>query len=205
MIVFSVLQVQFAAQAEGTSSAPQAIVVSNVGNTAVTINSISIDGENSQQFMETHNCPTAPASLSPNRVCQIQVTFQPQVAGDLTATLSVTDNASGSLQSIALRGHAGAPVPQVALSADRAVIWQSARGRPQPSAGCGTHEHGQRHAEYQFGYPDRRDGEKRVSAAESAPGLPRGKRRAGAKYNVLDWGCVHSGLAGCKKRAADCR
>lgn len=116
MIVFSVAQVQFAAQAEGTSSEPQTIAVRNAGNTDVTIGSINIEGENSQQFVETHNCPTAPASLSPNRVCQIQVTFQPEVAGDVSATLSVTDNASGSPQSIVLRGHSGTPVPQVMLS-----------------------------------------------------------------------------------------
>jgi len=116
MIAFSALQVQFGAQAQGTASAPQPIVVSNVGNTGVTINAISIGGENSQQFAQTHDCPTAPAVLAPGGVCKIQVTFQPQVAGDLAATLTVSDNASGSPHSIVLRGRAGAPVPQVQLS-----------------------------------------------------------------------------------------
>jgi hypothetical protein len=116
MIALSAYELQFATQAQGTASAPQAIVVSNVGSASLTIGSIGIAGQNGQQFGETHNCPMAPATLPANAACEIDVIFKPQVSGDLSATLSVSDNASGSPQSVALRGHSGPPVPRILLS-----------------------------------------------------------------------------------------
>jgi hypothetical protein len=116
MITLSVYELRFAAQPQGTASAPQEITLSNIGNADLDIRSISISGENNQQFSETHNCPTAPATLPPNSACQIQVVFKPLISGDLSAALSVSDNASGSPQSVALTGHSGAPAPAVSLS-----------------------------------------------------------------------------------------
>jgi trimeric autotransporter adhesin len=116
MITLSVYELNFAAQPQGTASAPQQITLSNIGNAELAIHSISISGENNQQFIETHNCPTAPATLAPNSVCQIQVVFKPLISGDLSATLNVSDNASGSPQSVTLEGHSGAPAPALVLS-----------------------------------------------------------------------------------------
>jgi hypothetical protein len=116
MIVLSAAQLQFAPQVQGTASQAQPVTVSNIGNAGLLISSITINGENSQQFSETHNCPTAPAALAPNAVCEIQVVFRPEMGGDLSAALSVSDNASGSPQSVALRGYANVPAPQVRLS-----------------------------------------------------------------------------------------
>ena len=116
LIVLSASEVRFDPQPQGVGSPAQTIAVSNRGNAGLTIDTISITGEQSQQFSETHNCPTAPAALSPSAVCQIQVMFQPQIVGDLAATLSIADDASGSPQTVKLYGHAGAPVPQVSLS-----------------------------------------------------------------------------------------
>jgi Abnormal spindle-like microcephaly-assoc'd, ASPM-SPD-2-Hydin len=116
MLTLSLHELKFAAQPQGTASAPQQITLSNIGNAELAIHSITISGENNQQFIETHDCPTAPATLSPNTVCQIQVVFKPLISGDLAATLSVSDNASGSPQTVALEGHSGAPAPAVLLS-----------------------------------------------------------------------------------------
>jgi hypothetical protein len=63
----------------------------------VTISSISA----SAPFSQTNNCPsTLPAAQS----CQIQVTFQPTKNGQASGTLSVTDNAPDSPQTVALSG-----------------------------------------------------------------------------------------------------
>jgi hypothetical protein len=116
MITLSVYQLKFAAQPQGTASAPQQITLSNIGNADLAIHAISIAGENNEQFIETHDCPTAPATLPANSVCQIQVVFKPLIGGDLSATLNVSDNASGSPQTVALEGHSGAPAAAVLLS-----------------------------------------------------------------------------------------
>jgi Abnormal spindle-like microcephaly-assoc'd, ASPM-SPD-2-Hydin len=116
MITLSAYQLKFAAQPQGTASAPQQVTLSNIGTAELAIHSIGISGDNNQQFVETHNCPTAPATLPANSVCQIQVVFKPLIGGDLSATLNVSDNASGSPQTVTLEGHSGAPAPAVVLS-----------------------------------------------------------------------------------------
>jgi hypothetical protein len=49
--------------------------------------------------------------------CSIAITFTPSVAGSLTATLTVADNAAGSPQSIALSGTGQAPALQLSSTA----------------------------------------------------------------------------------------
>jgi hypothetical protein len=122
LIVLSQTEIRFDPQPQGVASTPQTVAVSNTGNAGLTIDTISITGEQSQQFAETHNCPIAPAALPPGGVCQIQVLFQPQIVGDLAAALTISDDASGSPQSVKLYGRAGAPVPQVALSPTNLVF-----------------------------------------------------------------------------------
>jgi hypothetical protein len=50
---------------------------------------------------QTNNCPS---SLPPNGSCNISVTFAPTAAGNRSAAVSVTDNASGSPQVAGLTG-----------------------------------------------------------------------------------------------------
>jgi hypothetical protein len=116
MAVLSQHALKFASQPQGTASAPQEIVLSNIGNAELTIASIAIDGENSAEFAETHNCPATPATLQPNAVCQVEVVFKPKQSGDFSATLTVSDNASGSPHTVALSGTSGAAVAVVGLS-----------------------------------------------------------------------------------------
>ena len=87
----------FGTQILGTSSVPQTITVTSTGNVALTISGISV----SAGFSQTNNCPS---SLAANASCTISITFQPASAGGQTGTVSVSDNASGSPQSIELNG-----------------------------------------------------------------------------------------------------
>jgi hypothetical protein len=116
MVVLSVHDMIFGQQAQGTASAAQEIIVSNIGTANLTIHGISIGGENGGEFAETQNCPTNPATLPPNGACQIQVVFKPRTSGDWAATLSISDDASGSPHSVTLTGHSGPAVPAVTFA-----------------------------------------------------------------------------------------
>lgn len=91
----------------GTASASQAITLSNTGNAALSITSISITGTNSGDFSETNTCGT---SVAQSATCTITVVFNPTAAGNRTASISIADNATGSPQTASLTGTA-APAP----------------------------------------------------------------------------------------------
>jgi hypothetical protein len=87
----------FAGQNVGTASAAQTVTLTNNGNTALSITSIAGSGD----FGQTNNCGS---SVAPGASCAIQVTFTPTAPGARTGTLSITDNAPGSPQSVSLAG-----------------------------------------------------------------------------------------------------
>jgi hypothetical protein len=99
----------FAGQTLGTTSAAMAVTLSNTGSTALTITSIAASGD----FAEADNCGT---SLAAGGNCTINVTFAPTASGTRTGTLSVTDNASGSPQTVSLTGTGIGPTTTASLS-----------------------------------------------------------------------------------------
>jgi uncharacterized repeat protein (TIGR03803 family) len=96
----------FGNQIVGIPTSPQALTLTNNGNLPLTITSIQITGVNSSDFSESNNCPS---SLSAAASCTINVTFTPAALGNRTASVSVTDNAPGSPQALALSGIGVAP------------------------------------------------------------------------------------------------
>ncbi|HEY6947042.1 MAG TPA: choice-of-anchor D domain-containing protein [Candidatus Acidoferrum sp.] len=106
----------FSGQPVGTSSAAQSVILTNTGNAALTINSIAITGTNSSDFSETSTCPASPSTLAAGANCSIAVTFKPTATGTRNASLSVTDDASGSPQSVSLTGTGVPAAPVVSLS-----------------------------------------------------------------------------------------
>ena len=99
-ISFSPTSISFAGQTVGTSSSPTAITVTNTGGSTLTITGVAIVGGNTTSFTQTNNC----GSVAPAGTCTINVTFSPKVAGALSSSVSVTDNAAGSPQSVPLTG-----------------------------------------------------------------------------------------------------
>jgi hypothetical protein len=87
----------FRTQLIHTNSAPQTATLKNTGDVAVTISSISATAP----FSETDNCPS---TLNTGSSCQIFVRFKPTGPGIAQGTLSVSDNAVGSPQTVALTG-----------------------------------------------------------------------------------------------------
>ena len=99
----------FASQSVGTTSAAQTVTLSNTGTATLTISSIVASGD----FAETDNCG---GSLASGGNCSISVTFTPTASGTRTGSSSVTDNASGSPQTVGLTGTGAAPTTTASLS-----------------------------------------------------------------------------------------
>ena len=99
--LFSPAAVSFADQTISFSSGTQNVILTNNGNRLLTISSIQITGASSTEFSQQNNCP---ATLPVNASCTVSVTFSPNVLGTASASLTVTDNATGSPQSVPLTG-----------------------------------------------------------------------------------------------------
>jgi len=104
-------QLSFPAQGQGTVSALQLVVLANSGEADLSISGITIDGGNKADFAQTNDCPVSPGMMAPRTRCEIRVLFNPTVMGTLSAALNVADNASGSPQSVSLKGISTAPGP----------------------------------------------------------------------------------------------
>ncbi len=69
-------------------SSSQAVIVSNIGNADLSVNSITISGLNAEAFAQTSNC----LRLAPNASCTVTVTFSPTSLGAKSATLNISSN-----------------------------------------------------------------------------------------------------------------
>jgi len=87
-----------------TTSAPQGVTLTNTGTAAVTISSIALSGTNSGDFAQTDTCPVNNSNLAVGAKCTINVTFTPTASGNRAASITITDNTSGSPQSVSLTG-----------------------------------------------------------------------------------------------------
>jgi FtsP/CotA-like multicopper oxidase with cupredoxin domain len=103
----------FGNQARNTTSAAQPVTLTNTGTTALIISSITLGGTNPTQFSQTNTCPIGGAGLAAGANCTISVRFSPTGTGARTATLSISDNAAGSPQTVTLTGTGTAPVATV--------------------------------------------------------------------------------------------
>ena len=97
VVSLSVTSLTFSSQPLGTTSAPQALTLSNTGTAALIITSIVATGD----FAQINTCGT---SLPAGANCTISVTFTPTAAGSRTGSITITDNAPGSPQVVNLGG-----------------------------------------------------------------------------------------------------
>jgi len=102
----------FGNQTINTTSTAQTVTLTNTGNAALNITSLALTGTNASDFAQTNTCGSSVAAGSN---CTISVTFTPAASGSRTASVSITDNASGSPQAVSLSGTGTATV--VSLSA----------------------------------------------------------------------------------------
>jgi hypothetical protein len=88
------------------TSSPQAVTLTNEGNSSLTITNIQLTGANYSDFAQVNNC-TQP--IAPSKSCKFQVTFTPSATGTRSAALTITDNATNSPQSVPLTGNGVLP------------------------------------------------------------------------------------------------
>ncbi len=109
-LVFAPASLTFGSQILNSSSAAQVVVVTNPGSNPVTVSGVAASGD----FGQTNNCSIVAAS---GGTCAISVTFTPTAAGSRTGTVSVTDNAQGSPQTVSLIGTgSNLPAPSAILT-----------------------------------------------------------------------------------------
>jgi hypothetical protein len=101
----------FGSQLVGTSSVSQPVTLSNTGTASVPIAKLTASGD----FSQTNTCAGDLAgSTSGTTSCTINVTFTPTAKGLRKGTLTLLDNATGSLHLVHLTGMG----TQVKLSVD---------------------------------------------------------------------------------------
>jgi hypothetical protein len=93
--------VSFGNQCVGTTSTAHTVTLKNAGTAALRITSLVIKGTNASNFTQTDNCGS---SVAAGASCTIRITFKPSASGSRTAWVSITDNASGNLQTVNLTG-----------------------------------------------------------------------------------------------------
>jgi hypothetical protein len=93
----------FGTVTQGTST-PLNISVKNSGNAALHISSVAIAGADANDFSSSSsNCN---AAIPANSTCTITVTFTPLAPGVRTTTITITDDAPNSPQTVQIKGNA---------------------------------------------------------------------------------------------------
>jgi phospholipase C len=87
----------FPTQLVNTTSPTQTVTLTNTGNATLHINKIAITSD----YVMTRQCGT---QLAPGANCTVLVAFKPRQKGTRPGTLSFTDDAPGSPQTVALSG-----------------------------------------------------------------------------------------------------
>jgi len=101
-VSFSANSLTFGDEDEGSTSEPLLITLTNTGTAPLAITSIVA----SANFAETNTCGT---TLAAGANCAINVTLAPDTTGGLKGTVTFTDNAAGSPQTVSLSGTAVTP------------------------------------------------------------------------------------------------
>jgi len=94
----------FGPQAIGTTSSPQSIDLTNTGTgtSQLTVTAVSLTGLNPGDFAISNNGCTVP--LAAGASCPVSLTFTPTGMASRSATLSISDNGTGSPQFVNLTG-----------------------------------------------------------------------------------------------------
>lgn len=125
----------FGASTVGQSSITRIVNLVNTGNQSLSVNSISLTGTSAADFSASPavSCQS-PAVILPNASCPISVVFKPSVKGLRGASLTATDNAPGSPQSMSLSGTGVSATSAVTLlpgSVAFSTITQGTTGAPR--------------------------------------------------------------------------
>jgi sugar lactone lactonase YvrE len=105
-VFLSPSELTFGSQMAGTFSSPQLIAITNSGTGTLKVSNVSVSGTDAADFLFSSGgtCPGTSFDLAPTANCTVAVTFSPLAAGVRSATVTYTDNAPSSPQTVALQG-----------------------------------------------------------------------------------------------------
>jgi hypothetical protein len=93
----------FATQKVGTTSASKTVMLTNTGNTPLTLGTLTVSGNFALVSGSGTTCSNN-VTVAAGASCSINVTFKPTAKGNNTGSVKITDNALSSPQSISLSG-----------------------------------------------------------------------------------------------------
>lgn len=96
----SATSLSFGNQKMGTTSTAKTVKLTNTGNTPLNLSNLAISG----YFATAGTTCAKNGTVQPTSSCQINVTFTPTAKGSRTGTLTISDNAENSPQSVSLSG-----------------------------------------------------------------------------------------------------
>ena len=100
-VTLSPTNLTFAPQIVNTRSTTQSLTLTNSGNATLTISNVQVSPS---AFTIQDNTCLPNTQVAPGSTCGVILAFQPSTTGVFTGTASVTDNAYGSPQTVALSG-----------------------------------------------------------------------------------------------------
>jgi 6-phosphogluconolactonase (cycloisomerase 2 family) len=114
---FDQTKLTFGPATDGSPLGPLTVHLTNNGSAPLIIspspNLINVTGANPSAFSESDNCTV---TLAVGASCTVNVTFTPTLVQTYSAMLSVTDNSTGSPQTVSMTGSGVAPAPGVSYS-----------------------------------------------------------------------------------------
>jgi hypothetical protein len=112
----NVSSLAFGTRQVGTTSTPRTVTVTNHGTAGLAVSGVALNGTDPSHFtIQSDGCTGQ--TVTPGASCSIVVAFAPGQAGDLTASLTITDNAVFNPQSVSLSGSGVGTAPGAAAAA----------------------------------------------------------------------------------------
>ena len=97
----SAVSLSFGSQPVATSGSPASITLTDTGNSTLSIASLALTGTDASSFVQTNTCG---ASVAAGGKCTIAILYTPAANGTHKASLTITDSALDSPQSVTLTG-----------------------------------------------------------------------------------------------------
>ena len=130
-VTYSPTSLTFASRAVGTTSASMGTILTNTSGTTLNVTSIAITGTNGGDFGQTNNCG---ATVAGGGTCTISVTFSPTAIGSRSASITITNNAVNSPESVPLSGTATQGTPVITWATPAAITYGTALSGTQLDA-----------------------------------------------------------------------
>lgn len=100
VVTLTPISLAFGNVVKGATSVGKSVTLANTGNATLTISNIATSGD----FAQVTSTKPCGSTLAPGTNCKIMITFTPTQLGARNGTLTITDNAPGSPQTVSLSG-----------------------------------------------------------------------------------------------------